>query len=102
MAEKKNLISVCISFLVVQVEGVSEFVHSSFQLLLEIYCLECKHFEDPKRPLYEQFLQRIILMPWQVKARYFPLCAVLPYVGTEKVRKHAGDVLPPGQRGGLS
>ncbi|KYO25481.1 thyroid adenoma-associated protein-like protein [Alligator mississippiensis] len=67
------------------VEGVSEFVHSSFQLLLEIYCLECKHFEDPKRPLYEQFLQRIILMPWQVKARYFPLCAVLPYVGTEKV-----------------
>ncbi|XP_032620614.1 tRNA (32-2'-O)-methyltransferase regulator THADA-like isoform X1 [Chelonoidis abingdonii] len=67
------------------VEGASEFIHSSFQHLLEIYHLECLHFEDLERPLYEQFLQRIITMPWQVKARYFPLCAILPYVGTEKV-----------------
>ncbi|CAM4564660.1 tRNA (32-2'-O)-methyltransferase regulator THADA-like isoform X1 [Lepidochelys kempii] len=67
------------------VEGASEFIHSSFQHLLEIYCLECHHFEDLERPLYEQFLQRIMAMPWQVKARYFPLCAILPYVGTEKV-----------------
>ncbi|XP_050779936.1 thyroid adenoma-associated protein homolog isoform X1 [Gopherus flavomarginatus] len=67
------------------VEGASEFIRSSFQHLLEIYRLECHHFEDLERPLYEQFLQRIITMPWQVKARYFPLCAILPYVGTEKV-----------------
>ncbi|EMP40256.1 Thyroid adenoma-associated protein like protein [Chelonia mydas] len=67
------------------VEGASEFIHSSFQHLLEIYRLECHHFEDLERPLYEQFLQRIMAMPWQVKARYFPLCAILPYVGTEKV-----------------
>uniref|UniRef100_K7FDB6 Uncharacterized protein n=1 Tax=Pelodiscus sinensis TaxID=13735 RepID=K7FDB6_PELSI len=67
------------------VEGASEFIHSSFKHLLEIYHLECHHFEDLERPLYDKFLQRIITMPWQVKARYFPLCAILPYVGTEKV-----------------
>ncbi|KAL8180334.1 UNVERIFIED_CONTAM: hypothetical protein K2H54_021079, partial [Gekko kuhli] len=67
------------------VEGVSEFVHTSFQHLLEIYGLECDHFEDTERPLYGQFLQKVILMPWQARARYFPLCAVLPYLGPETV-----------------
>ncbi|XP_062446116.1 uncharacterized protein LOC134148231 isoform X2 [Rhea pennata] len=67
------------------VEGVSEFIHSSFRLLLEIYCLECRHFEDQERPLYRQMLQRVISMPWQAKARYVPLCAIVPYVGSEQV-----------------
>ncbi|XP_060125391.1 tRNA (32-2'-O)-methyltransferase regulator THADA-like isoform X3 [Zootoca vivipara] len=67
------------------VEGVSDFIHSSFQLLLEIYSLECDRFVDPERPLYGQFLQRVILMPWQARARYFPLISVLPYLGPEKV-----------------
>ncbi|KAM9118287.1 tRNA (32-2'-O)-methyltransferase regulator THADA-like isoform 2-T2 [Pangshura tecta] len=52
------------------VEGASEFIHSSFQHLLEIYHLECHHFEDLEKPLYEQFLQRIITMPWQVLDTY--------------------------------
>uniref|UniRef100_A0A8C8SWJ4 Thyroid adenoma-associated protein homolog n=1 Tax=Pelusios castaneus TaxID=367368 RepID=A0A8C8SWJ4_9SAUR len=67
------------------VEGASEFIHSSFQRLLQIHHLECQHFEALERPLYEHFLQRIITMPWQVKARYFPLCAILPYTGADKV-----------------
>ncbi|XP_077776975.1 tRNA (32-2'-O)-methyltransferase regulator THADA-like isoform X3 [Podarcis muralis] len=67
------------------VERVSDFIHSSFQLLLEIYSLECDRFEDLERPLYGQFLQRVILMPWQARARYFPLISVLPYLGPEKV-----------------
>ncbi|XP_010212522.1 PREDICTED: uncharacterized protein LOC104567407 [Tinamus guttatus] len=67
------------------VEGVSEFIHSSFRLLLEIYCLECRHFEDQERPLYRQMLKRVISMPWQVKGRYVPLCAIVPYVGSEQV-----------------
>ncbi|XP_053225019.1 uncharacterized protein LOC128403894 isoform X5 [Podarcis raffonei] len=67
------------------VERVSDFIHSSFQLLLEIYSLECDHFEDLERPLYGQFLQRVILIPWQARARYFPLISVLPYLGPEKV-----------------
>ncbi|XP_056215397.1 thyroid adenoma-associated protein homolog [Falco biarmicus] len=67
------------------VEGVSEFIHSSFRLLLEIYHLECQHFQDQERPLYRQMLQRVVLMPWQIKARYVPLCAIVPYVGSQQV-----------------
>ncbi|XP_063171374.1 tRNA (32-2'-O)-methyltransferase regulator THADA-like [Candoia aspera] len=66
-------------------EGVSDFVHSSFQILLEIYSLECDHFEDPERPLFREYLQRVIFMPWEAKARYFALIAILPYLGPEKV-----------------
>ncbi|XP_077164125.1 tRNA (32-2'-O)-methyltransferase regulator THADA-like isoform X2 [Paroedura picta] len=67
------------------VEGVSDFVHTSFQHLLEIYSLECDRFDDTERPLYGQFLQKVILMPWQARGRYFPLCAILPYLGPETV-----------------
>ncbi|XP_064024513.1 tRNA (32-2'-O)-methyltransferase regulator THADA-like isoform X2 [Pogoniulus pusillus] len=67
------------------VEGVSEFIHSSFRLLLEIYHLECQRFQDQDRLLYQQMLQRVVSMPWQIKARYVPLCAVVPYVGSQQV-----------------
>ncbi|XP_041890886.1 thyroid adenoma-associated protein homolog isoform X1 [Corvus kubaryi] len=67
------------------VEGVSEFIHSSFRLLLEIYHLECQHFQDQETPLYQQMLQRVISMPWQIKARYMPLCAIVPYMGSQQV-----------------
>ncbi|XP_074777001.1 tRNA (32-2'-O)-methyltransferase regulator THADA-like [Athene noctua] len=67
------------------VEGVSEFVHNSFRLLLEIYHLECQHFQDQERSLYQQMLQRVVSMPWQIKARYVPLCAIVPYVGSQQV-----------------
>ncbi|XP_031983903.1 thyroid adenoma-associated protein homolog isoform X2 [Corvus moneduloides] len=67
------------------VEGVSEFIHSSFRLLLEIYHLECQHFQDQETPLYQQMLQRVISMPWQIKARYVPLCAIVPYMGSQQV-----------------
>ncbi|XP_054852467.1 thyroid adenoma-associated protein homolog isoform X2 [Eublepharis macularius] len=67
------------------VEGVSDFIHTAFQHFLKIYSLECDHFEDRERPLYGQFLHKVILMPWQARARYFPLCAILPYLGPGKV-----------------
>ncbi|RMC05923.1 hypothetical protein DUI87_17468 [Hirundo rustica rustica] len=67
------------------VEGVSEFIHNSFRLLLEIYHLECQHFQDQERPLYQQMLQRVVSMPWQIKARYVPLCAIVPYMGSQQV-----------------
>lgn len=73
-----------------QVEGVSEFIHSSFRLLLEIYHLECQHFQDQERPLYQQTLQRVVSMPWQIKAKYVPLCAIVPYVGSQQVGKAGG------------
>lgn len=71
-------------------EGVSEFIHSSFRLLLEIYHLECQRFQDQDRLLYQQMLQRVVSMPWQIKARYVPLCAVVPYVGSQQVGKAGG------------
>lgn len=66
---------------------MSEFIHSSFRLLLEIYHLECQHFQDQERPLYQQMLQRVVSMPWQIKARYVPLCAIVPYMGSQQVGK---------------
>ncbi|XP_066545375.1 tRNA (32-2'-O)-methyltransferase regulator THADA isoform X2 [Amia ocellicauda] len=70
------------------VEGVSEFVHSLFRLLLEIYELECERFQDPERPLYMSLLHRVTALPWEAKSKYFPLCALLPYIGTDKVLEH--------------
>ncbi|KAM6111838.1 tRNA (32-2'-O)-methyltransferase regulator THADA-like [Pterocles gutturalis] len=74
------------------VEGVSEFIHSSFRLLLEIYHLECQLFQDQDRPLYQQMLQRVASMPWQIKARYVPLCAIIPYVGSQQVLDACPDL----------
>ncbi|KAJ7309651.1 hypothetical protein JRQ81_007708 [Phrynocephalus forsythii] len=67
------------------VEGVSDFIRSSFEFFMEIYSLECRHFGVVERPLYGQFLQRITLMPWQVRARYFALTSILPHLGPGKV-----------------
>uniref|UniRef100_UPI0037E75B27 tRNA (32-2'-O)-methyltransferase regulator THADA n=1 Tax=Semicossyphus pulcher TaxID=241346 RepID=UPI0037E75B27 len=67
------------------VEGVSEFVRTAFSLLLELYEMDCEQFCDTKRTLYLTLLQRIIKLPWESKAKYHRLCALLPYVGTSMV-----------------
>ncbi|XP_029475348.1 thyroid adenoma-associated protein homolog isoform X2 [Rhinatrema bivittatum] len=66
-------------------DGVSVGVFEAFERLLEIYLLECQHFGDLAQPLFQQFLQKILGIPWQMKVRYPALCALLPYVGTEVV-----------------
>ncbi|XP_039188467.1 thyroid adenoma-associated protein homolog [Crotalus tigris] len=66
-------------------EGVSDFVHSAFRILLEIYSLEGDRFGDPERPLFREYLQRVIFMPWEARAKYFALTAVLPYLGPQQV-----------------
>ncbi|MGH0163722.1 UNVERIFIED_CONTAM: hypothetical protein FKN15_062973 [Acipenser sinensis] len=71
------------------VEGVSEFVYNSFRVLLEIYRLECERFRDTEKPLYTSLLQRVTALPWQAKAKYFPLCALIPYLGTGKLLQAA-------------
>ncbi|MFT7808492.1 thyroid adenoma-associated protein homolog [Arapaima gigas] len=67
------------------VEGVAEFVRSSFRFLLDIYQLEHQHFQGRQKQLYFLLLNRIIALPWEAKVKYFPLCALLPYVGTNTV-----------------
>ncbi|XP_060539742.1 tRNA (32-2'-O)-methyltransferase regulator THADA-like isoform X1 [Pantherophis guttatus] len=73
-------------------EGVSDFVHSSFRILLEIYSLECDCFGDPERSLFREYLQRVIFMPWEARARYFALSAILPYLGPQKVLEIYADL----------
>uniref|UniRef100_A0A8C5RG15 Thyroid adenoma-associated protein homolog n=1 Tax=Laticauda laticaudata TaxID=8630 RepID=A0A8C5RG15_LATLA len=73
-------------------EGVSNFVHNSFRILLEIYSLECDHFGDPERALFREYLQRVMFMPWEARARYFALSAILPYLGPQKVLKIYADL----------
>ncbi|XP_034026181.1 thyroid adenoma-associated protein homolog [Thalassophryne amazonica] len=67
------------------VEGVSEFVHSAFCVLLELYEMECKQFGDQKKTLYSALLQRVANLPWKAKAKYYHLCALLPYLGVDPV-----------------
>lgn len=66
-------------------EGVSEFVRGAFCLLLDLYETDCERFCDTEKTLYFTLLQRIIKLPWEAKAKYHRLCALLPYLGTDVV-----------------
>ncbi|KAG7244081.1 hypothetical protein INR49_006243 [Caranx melampygus] len=70
---------------VTEVEGVSEFVRSAFCLLLDVYEMDCEHFGETKKSLYFTLLERIMKLPWEAKAKYHRLCALLPYLGTDMV-----------------
>ncbi|XP_054466849.1 thyroid adenoma-associated protein homolog [Anoplopoma fimbria] len=74
------------------VEGVSEFVRSAFCLLLDLYEMDCEQFSDTKKPLYFTLLQRIIKLPWEAKAKYHRLCALLPYLGTDMVLDQYAEI----------
>ncbi|XP_038650126.1 thyroid adenoma-associated protein homolog [Scyliorhinus canicula] len=67
------------------VEGVLESVHSSFSLLLDIYRLECSHFEDVEFPLYSFLLQRLKALSWRMKAKYLLLSSLASCFGVKKV-----------------
>ncbi|KAI4884419.1 hypothetical protein NFI96_026372 [Prochilodus magdalenae] len=67
------------------VEGVSESVRTAFSLFLEIYDLDCQHSGDSEKLLYAELLHRTAELPWESKAKYPPLSALLSYVGTDKV-----------------
>nr|XP_020450271.1 thyroid adenoma-associated protein homolog [Monopterus albus] len=67
------------------VEGVSELVRSAFSLLLGLYEMDCDQFCDTKKTLYFTLLEQIIKLPWESKAKYHHLCALLPYLGTDMV-----------------
>lgn len=69
-----------------QVDGVSEFVRRAFSLLLDLYGMDCEQFCDTEKPLYSTLLKRIIELPWEARAKYQRLCALLPYLGTDLVR----------------
>ncbi|XP_056233315.1 thyroid adenoma-associated protein homolog [Seriola aureovittata] len=74
------------------VDGVSEFVRSAFCLLLDLYEMDCEQFCDTKKTLYFTLLQRIIKLPWEAKAKYHRLCALLPYLGTDMVLDQYAEI----------
>ncbi|XP_031712265.1 thyroid adenoma-associated protein homolog isoform X1 [Anarrhichthys ocellatus] len=74
------------------VEGVSEFVRSAFCLLLDLYNMDCEQFCDTEKTLYFTLLQRIIKLPWESKAKYHRLCALLPYLGTDMVLDQYAEI----------
>ncbi|XP_045890923.1 thyroid adenoma-associated protein homolog isoform X2 [Micropterus dolomieu] len=74
------------------VEGVSDFVRSAFCLLLDIYEMDCEQLSDTKKTLYFTLLQRIIKLPWEAKAKYHRLCALLPYLGSDMVLDHYAEI----------
>ncbi|XP_044051427.1 thyroid adenoma-associated protein homolog isoform X2 [Siniperca chuatsi] len=74
------------------VEGVSDFVRSAFCLLLDIYEMDCEQFCDTKKTLFFTLLQRIIKLPWEAKAKYHRLCALLPYLGTDMVLDQYAEI----------
>ncbi|XP_054630132.1 thyroid adenoma-associated protein homolog isoform X2 [Dunckerocampus dactyliophorus] len=67
------------------VEGVSDCARVAFSLLLDVYEVDCEEFGDTEKPLYQTLLQRIIQLPWESRAKYHRLSALLPYLGTDKV-----------------
>uniref|UniRef100_A0A671R447 Thyroid adenoma-associated protein homolog n=1 Tax=Sinocyclocheilus anshuiensis TaxID=1608454 RepID=A0A671R447_9TELE len=67
-------------------DGVAEVARSAFCLFMEIYDKDCLHFENTDKRLYVELLNSISELPWESKAKYLPLTALLPYAGTDKVR----------------
>ncbi|KAF3695800.1 Phosphoinositide-3-kinase-interacting protein 1 Kringle domain-containing protein HGFL Precursor [Channa argus] len=74
------------------VERVSEFIRTAFCLLLDLYEMDCKQFCDTKKTLYCTLLERIIMLPWETKAKYHHLCALLPYLGTDQVLDQYAEI----------
>ncbi|XP_075424628.1 tRNA (32-2'-O)-methyltransferase regulator THADA-like isoform X3 [Ascaphus truei] len=67
------------------VEGLSSLVSSCFQHFLHIHRTECQLLGLAEGPLLQDMLQRITETSWQTKPRYTPLCALLPFLGSERV-----------------
>ncbi|XP_065106767.2 tRNA (32-2'-O)-methyltransferase regulator THADA isoform X2 [Paramisgurnus dabryanus] len=66
-------------------DGIADIARSAFCLFMEIYENDCQHFGNTEKRLYDELLHRISQLPWESKAKYSPLSAILPYAGTNKV-----------------
>ncbi|KAL2092807.1 hypothetical protein ACEWY4_012605 [Coilia grayii] len=73
------------------IEGITESVRSALCLFLEIYESDCQHHGVIGRPLYWELLHRVTKLPWETKAKYMFLYALLPYLGAAVVLKHYSE-----------
>ncbi|XP_038151490.1 thyroid adenoma-associated protein homolog isoform X1 [Cyprinodon tularosa] len=74
------------------IDGVPEFASSAFTLLLNLYAMDSEQFCDTKRNFYFILLERLLKLPWEAKAKYHRLCALLPYVGTDLMLNQYSEV----------
>ncbi|TRY71307.1 hypothetical protein DNTS_002247 [Danionella cerebrum] len=66
-------------------DGIAEVARNAFSVFMEIYEKDCLHFGNTEKGLYVELLNRISKLPWESKAKYLPLVAILPHTGTHKV-----------------
>ncbi|KAJ0041712.1 hypothetical protein NL108_007923, partial [Boleophthalmus pectinirostris] len=85
---KQQLVHIILSNADSPVDGVSESARSAFSLLLDLYQLDCEMCDDAERTLYSSLLHRITNLPWENKAKYYQLCALLPFLGSDKILSH--------------
>uniref|UniRef100_A0A3B4AI29 Uncharacterized protein n=1 Tax=Periophthalmus magnuspinnatus TaxID=409849 RepID=A0A3B4AI29_9GOBI len=81
---QQQLIHIVLSNADSPVDGVSEMARSAFALLLDLYQMDYELCNDAERTLYSSLLYQITKFPWENKAKYYQLCALLPYLGSEK------------------
>ncbi|XP_077600767.1 tRNA (32-2'-O)-methyltransferase regulator THADA-like isoform X1 [Stigmatopora nigra] len=89
---QQQLISIIWTSAESPVDGVSDCARINFCLLLDLYDMDCKQFGDTKKSLHLILLQQIIQLPWESKAKYHRLCALLPYLGTDTVLNQYADL----------
>ncbi|XP_024130967.1 thyroid adenoma-associated protein homolog isoform X2 [Oryzias melastigma] len=74
------------------VDGVPEFANRAFSLLLDVYDMDCEKFGDTNRDFYSTVFLKIMKLPWEAKAKYHLLCALVPYLGTDKVLDQCAEI----------
>ncbi|KAM4808102.1 tRNA (32-2'-O)-methyltransferase regulator THADA-like [Rhinophrynus dorsalis] len=67
------------------VDGLSDLVLSSFQHYLHINRIECQLMGSSEETLLQEILRRIKGISWQSRSKYIPLCALIPFLGPERV-----------------
>ena len=67
---------------------MSEDVRVAFRLLLELYERDCQRFGDTTKKLSLSLLQRVTQLPWEARAKYPLLCALIPHLGAAVVRQN--------------
>ncbi|XP_015828497.3 tRNA (32-2'-O)-methyltransferase regulator THADA isoform X1 [Nothobranchius furzeri] len=67
------------------IDGVPEFVNSAFLQLLSLFNQDCEKFSDANTTFFFTLLQRTMKLPWETRALYHRLGALLPYLGTDTV-----------------
>ncbi|XP_075688352.1 tRNA (32-2'-O)-methyltransferase regulator THADA-like isoform X2 [Rhinoderma darwinii] len=68
-----------------QVDGMTALVLSCCQHYLHIHHKECQRLAITQETMLQDLLHKITEISWQARSRYTVLCALLPFLGSNKV-----------------